>query len=1175
VSNYRHEVRKFADGGLQLRLPVDLVPPTQYSRLTNVVPVIEGQLRSREGLTLVADVLFSAYANQMARADLASSDIIAFSTVSPAGFRVGDQVTITMYGASPSQGITPAAGAYVRTISGIAPDATPFVFTNTGYLLDSPIPGTNWGAFTRTTGLFFATVTSGGPVSLLPDLVIDNLYRLNQADAGFNGDRIATMAGRVFRAPLPAGNAFQELVRGSGNGEPPSSPNGASGRPMSLIGFRFTEDPASWLIIADQNGMWRYRENPSGSGTATYFFKLGKPAPQVAAIPVANGAGLLNSTGGTDYDWRYTWHDDIVNTDGNPSPTTTGPPDTERPHTATNPDPNVSNADPVGSPSSAFDGSLTTFALAIGTANAHQSEIPPYKLVIETTTQACIFTGVHNPASPPADDVFLNITYDTALSGGTGYGRATITYSFDSGATRSSAVTTTGNTAQTTFVKKAPPGLNYANVRVYMEATGVNAGINQTSTMSLRIYDINLTTASTTGGLSLVNQQALVTAGSPNIGSGANPLNDGRITSIRLWRRGGSLPDAYRLVGTFSLVGLPQDVFGRYQLADNVSDTQLEAQLIMELDNDEPVSSVTATAQPLSFIWGPVGQEARVLGCGDPARPECVYFSKPGNPDCWPPENFIETCDPGTPVIAGCVFNTRTYAFSREGLYELVEGLGTGTTFSPFKTPSAHGLYSPWALATGPAIYFVAKDGIYQSTGGQETSLLEDSLKPLFPTYDSPGQDVHGYEAVDMTQPDSMRLRYHNDELYFGYVGATTGTRQLMIYDILKKRWRAAAYTNGISEIYSEPATTSSLLMGTTGGSVYAAGGDHDPTHLDTIEGVTVTQAITASNTLVPGDYFVRITRITSLGEIGITPEFGPITCDATHAIGIVFPVATPATTTWRIYFGPTGSENQSLDVGTSVAGLTVIITAPGTADTPPTSLTNNVNNLIQCALRTGANDQGAPLNRKQLGNVIFDLDPGGATASAPVTITPYIDGEVQAEAALTVTGSGRQQVPLDLSDFFAFNTEYEVRWARALNPGFPSEGQPAFIIDPVLYQFDTLHFMEPVGVTHWAAQPTSFAFPGYMHCRDAYIAIRSNADVTLTMAFDSTTQTYTVPSTGGQRQKVYVQLASNKGLLYTFALDSAQEFRVYEEDIEIRVKPFLGLLGYSVQRTLGGETGA
>src|SRR5437667_4513411 len=85
-----------------------------------------------------------------------------------------------------------------------------------------------------------------------------------------------------------------------------------------------------------------------------------------------------------------------------------------------------------------------------------------------------------------------------------------------------------------------------------------------------------------------------------------------------------------------------------------------------------------------------------------------------------------------------------------------------------------------------------------------------------------------------------MRLRYHNDELYFSYVGRDTGTRQMLVYDLLKKRWRGAAYSNGISEIYSEPATVSSLLMGTVVGQVHQAGGPVDPTALDLLEQVSI-----------------------------------------------------------------------------------------------------------------------------------------------------------------------------------------------------------------------------------------------------------------------------------------------------------------------------------------------
>ena len=58
----------------------------------------------------------------------------------------------------------------------------------------------------------------------------------------------------------------------------------------------------------------------------------------------------------------------------------------------------------------------------------------------------------------------------------------------------------------------------------------------------------------------------------------------------------------------------------------------------------------------------------------------------------------------------------------------------------------------------------------------------------------------------------------------------------------------------------------------------------------------------------------------------------------------------------------------------------------------------------ITVTIRTGAYDQGMPLNLKEYGNVLFDLDPGGATVAKPVTITPLLNGEMITGAAITVT---------------------------------------------------------------------------------------------------------------------------------------------------------------------------
>lgn len=79
IDVYSHDAHKFADNGLQLRLPVDSIPANQYSRLSNCVADIEGQLETRagmislasisgEGLTLPVHTIFRLNQNSMATA---------------------------------------------------------------------------------------------------------------------------------------------------------------------------------------------------------------------------------------------------------------------------------------------------------------------------------------------------------------------------------------------------------------------------------------------------------------------------------------------------------------------------------------------------------------------------------------------------------------------------------------------------------------------------------------------------------------------------------------------------------------------------------------------------------------------------------------------------------------------------------------------------------------------------------------------------------------------------------------------------------------------------------------------------------------------------------------------------------------------------------------------------
>ena len=892
--SYLHDPHKFADGGLQLRVPVDIVPQGQYSRLNNVVPKIEGLLQTRDGLTNIATVV--------------------------------------------------------------------------------------------------------------ADTEIHSIFRLNQEIVSIDGERLVGLGTQLFAAPLPDGDTFVELTGLS-----------FDGGPLSIISFRFTNDQAAWAIIANASGMRKRKEG--------LFQKLGLLPPGTAATASDGGAGNLDSTGGDEFDWLYTYVNEVTKTESNPSPATGGSSETKLPTAQDNPA-TVENV-PWTSPNDAHDGDIDTFSF--GTVRAI---IPETADVQWKTWEVTTFTY---------DSMILKVTSEVILGGNPFFGMlGKIEYSIDSGGTFNPIFSTENTRAKVTDEVSLPPATDVAKIRVRATVSSLGEAGGFSDTLTLRVYENNtLGTAGPVTTLALVNRSADVCCVAPT---------DPQETAIRLYRRGGSKVATHFRVGEFPTSTLVQGgcAAGSLEINDNITDSGLGDSI--SLDNDEPVSSVEVLNQPIGRIWGPFDE--RVLGCGDPNRPDAVYYSKRSNADAWPPQNFIDVSSPSDPLQNGVVYNTRAFVFSKERMYELVQNLFGGTTLTSFATSCDRGLISPWAVVSADSIYFVSKDGIYATTGGQKTSLVDNNIKPLFPTQEGPGRDVNGLEAVDMTLTDDIQLAYHNQELWFTYKGATTGTRQTLIYDTLRARWRAATYTPSIRVFHSEIGTVSSLLAGGEDGILFSTGGASD-----------------------------------------------------------------------------SGSN-------------------------------------ISVSLRVGAHDQGAPLNLKEYGNVLFDLDPGGATVGNPVTITPLRNGETITDAAITVTGTGRQKVPLDLSDVFGFNLAFNISWTRTT------------AINPVLFQYDILFRLEPASVKHWEARESSLGGGGFIHLRDAYIAIRSTAAVTFIITFDGTAQSYTIPSTSGNRRKVYIPFDANKGKVYAFEFNSSAEFQLYHQDCEVRVKQWLTNLGYKILRPFGGEQG-
>jgi len=945
---YEHDNKKFSDAGLQLRVPPDLVPSGQFSKLTNAIPIIEGRLEARAALRWIVNV----------------------------------------------------------------PNVT------------SPGSG------------------------------LHSLMRLNQSNVAGLSDRIAGIDTTVQTYTLPSGATptQRDTVR--------------TGDPLSLASFHYANDVSAWAIIADRNGMKKYKGDPSGG----VYFNLGGLGTNLLKLPcvaTAGAAGNLNNGAGPGYDWVATYVNTQTLTETNPTlPNYTGSINTAATTVVTSPDPGFGGAAGTGL---GVDGQ----AVLVGNSATE-------------SRQSVLFTTMGALTSPfiyAQMNLSVNFISTGGNLGGCGYGA--LYMSLDGGTTWKLLIDSSvsldhgGAGASSQLFVNFPPNQDMTRVQFRAVALGVGDTTVPQNVTARRIRqrggNLNLSGLLTGGGgnatmtlilgsslastvtagatvvtLALVNQKGVVCVPAPS---------DPQYDAINLYRRGGSVTASWAFVGQFTVASLAIGGcgVGTLQITDNVADANLGG--FVNFGNDAPAASVYVLNRPLPYVWGPAFNPSRLLACGDWDRPDAVYFSNPGNADQWGVGQWVDVSSPTDPMQNGCVFNTRVFAFSKEKMYELIPSLIGGTTITPFQTPCSRGLISPWGLiSTARMIYFVAKDGIYSTTGGEETSLVENDIKPLFPTLDNPlGRSVEGYDPVNMERIEDIRLRFHNDELWFIYRGTNEGQLNTLVYDQNKKRWRAAKYPVNITTVYSEEAgPASSLLLGDSSGSLYS----------------------TQSGT---GDVLQASTQ-----DIAVT-------------------------------------------------------------------------------IRTGAYDQGLPLNQKEYGNVLFDIDPGGATIAKPIIITPLLNGEAITSAAITVTGTGRQQVPLTLGDVFGFNIEYQITFVCNST------------INPVLYQFDTLWRTEPAAVTHWEARETSHGQIGWQHLRDANIAIRSTSAVVLTLTFDSTvTQTYTLPSTVGARQKLYVPFHANKFKLVRYSLDSSdptQPFRLYSSDLEVRVKPWVTQLGYTIVKPVGEES--
>jgi hypothetical protein len=275
--------------------------------------------------------------------------------------------------------------------------------------------------------------------------------------------------------------------------------------------------------------------------------------------------------------------------------------------------------------------------------------------------------------------------------------------------------------------------------------------------------------------------------------------------------------------------------------------------------------------QPLPFMWGPFGGGfggVFTFACGSAQQPGTLFITKGNNPDAC---NYtLEITSGSERLVNGCVYAGRAYVWSTDRMFA-IEPVNGGEDFIAREIANSTGLYAPYGLVVGEKMYWVGRDGIYESSGDSPVNITDEDFFNIFPhdTIINSGADYFGITPLPLgqsgTDPNDIRLGFYNNTLYVDYKTITYNT---LVYDTLRRIWSQDVYgssTRAVCHAGAGTLTAKDTYMGATNGGIYKL----SPTQT-TDNGTAFTCAVT--------------TGFDSCGDSRLEKQFADIMLDADYA---------------------------------------------------------------------------------------------------------------------------------------------------------------------------------------------------------------------------------------------------------------------------------------------------
>jgi hypothetical protein len=599
-----------------------------------------------------------------------------------------------------------------------------------------------------------------------------------------------------------------------------------------------------------------------------------------------------------------------------------------------------------------------------------------------------------------------------------------------------------------------------------------------------------------------------------------------------LWARGSEI----------IIDGVPNSLYASPTSADRLSLEEAQGTLTGVTFS---LRSPTLQAQPMASMWGPysVGGLVYMFACKDGT----LYFTKANNPDSAPEENQIEVTSPQEPLVGGCIHDGQAYVFSTERMFRVLPTFTQGAQFEVQELPIGKGLVAPWALCVDETINFVSRDGIYTTNGQEVRSLTDADLYPLFPHDGQAGSQTNGYAPPDYESPQYLRLAAGDGLIKFTSRD-TSLVPQTWVYDSRHKAWMS-------HDIYHPFVVCHYWDEG-------GLDGHSIPTRerVGASDGRVYTANRAADDNGFPIFSQVRTPSLT-LGEMRAEKLFGDYSVDHVGVVSTLTPMFNNATTsllpTTIVQVGTRGTSIADLASGGGVQArdlaLDLAFTDPNVVlfEWQPSFVPRPEDTKLRWTDFHNDGEPGAKFlqglvltaNTKGVARTIQVQGDGGVViATLNVNHNGYLTKAYPGAGDTwtpTITHMMRL-VPTDLVDQWEL---FDVKW----------------VWDPA-----------PEEAIKWQTQGTSHDFMDFHHLRRIWLALQSNAQVTLNLNVDGVDYTYIIDSTAGQYRKVDVPLQAIKGKIWTYTFTSSLPFRMFVRDTAVEIHGWAEGGPYKISQPFG-----